>query len=167
MYVPRAMYSLRMSFWIVPLSLSRAIPRSSATTMYIASSVAAVALIVIDVDTVSSGMLVEQHVHVLDRIDRHAHAPDFAERARRVGVDAHLRRQVERDARARSARLRAACRKRSLVSARRAEAGVLAHRPEPAAIHRRLHAARERKLARVAEIARVVQLRIVRDDIRV
>ncbi len=55
-YVPRAMYSLRMSFWIVPLSLSRAIPRSSAATMYIASSVAAVALIVIEVDTLSSGM---------------------------------------------------------------------------------------------------------------
>ena len=31
MYVPRAMYSLRMSFWIVPESLSRAMPRSSAT----------------------------------------------------------------------------------------------------------------------------------------
>ena len=56
MYVPRAMYSLRMSFWIVPLSCARAIPRSSATTMYIASSVAAVALIVIDVETLSSGM---------------------------------------------------------------------------------------------------------------
>jgi hypothetical protein len=45
------MYSLRMSFWMVPLNLSRAMPRSSATTMYIASSVAAVALIVIEVET--------------------------------------------------------------------------------------------------------------------
>jgi len=26
MYVPRAMYSLRMSFWIVPLSLSAVTP---------------------------------------------------------------------------------------------------------------------------------------------
>ena len=33
MYVPRAMYSLRMSFWIVPASLSRGTPRSSATAM--------------------------------------------------------------------------------------------------------------------------------------
>ena len=49
------MYSLRMSFWIVPDSFARSIPRSSATTMYIASSVAAVALIVIDVETLSSG----------------------------------------------------------------------------------------------------------------
>ena len=34
MYVPRAMYSFRMSFWIVPLSFERGMPRSSATTMY-------------------------------------------------------------------------------------------------------------------------------------
>ena len=44
---------------------------------------------------------------------------------------------------------------------RRAEAGVLAHRPQPAAVHRRLHAARERKRARVAEVARVVERRVV------
>ena len=86
---------------------SRAMPRSSATTMYIASSVAAVALIVIDVDTRVERDAVEQHVHVLDRVDRDADAADFAERARRIGVDAHLRRQVERDARAPSAPRRA------------------------------------------------------------
>ena len=51
MYVPRAIYSLRMSFWIVPPSLLRATPCSSPTTTYIASSVAAVALMVIDVVT--------------------------------------------------------------------------------------------------------------------
>ena len=56
MYVPRAMYSLRMSFCTVPDSAERAMPRSSATTMYIASSVDAVELIVIDDDTLSSGM---------------------------------------------------------------------------------------------------------------
>ena len=55
MYVPRATYSLSTSFWIVPESLSRETPRSSATTMYIASSVAAVALIVIEVETRSRG----------------------------------------------------------------------------------------------------------------
>ena len=31
MYVPRAMYSLRMSFWMVPESLARGMPCSSAT----------------------------------------------------------------------------------------------------------------------------------------
>jgi hypothetical protein len=56
MYVPRAMYSFRMSFWIVPAIASRRTPRSSATTTYIARSVDAVALIVIEVDTRSSGM---------------------------------------------------------------------------------------------------------------
>ena len=44
-----------------------------------------------------------------------------------------------------------------------AEAGVLAHRPEPAAVHRRLHAARERELAGIAKIARVVDRRVCRD----
>ena len=42
MYVPRAMYSLRTSFWIVPLTASRPMPRSSAATRYIAKSVEAV-----------------------------------------------------------------------------------------------------------------------------
>ncbi len=56
MYVPRAMYSLRMSFCTVPDSAPRAMPRSSATTMYMASNVEAVALIVMLVETRSSGM---------------------------------------------------------------------------------------------------------------
>ena len=32
MYVPRAMYSFRMSFWIVPVSASPGTPCSSATS---------------------------------------------------------------------------------------------------------------------------------------
>jgi hypothetical protein len=45
-----------MSFWIVPESAAGAMPRRRAITTYIDSSVIAVALIVIDVDTCSSGM---------------------------------------------------------------------------------------------------------------
>ena len=75
--------------------------------MYIASSVDAVALIVIDVETLSSGMPSSSTCMSSTRVDRDADATDFAERARRIGVDAHLRRQVERDATARSARRRA------------------------------------------------------------
>ena len=45
-----------MSFWIVPVTDVHEICRSSATTRYIANNVAAVALIVIDVETRSSGM---------------------------------------------------------------------------------------------------------------
>jgi hypothetical protein len=53
MYVPRAMYSFSTSFWIVPLNfLASALPRCAAT-MYIASRMDAVALIVIDVETFS------------------------------------------------------------------------------------------------------------------
>ena len=50
MYVPRATYSLSTSFWIVPRSAERGTPCSSATATYMASSTAAGALIVIDVE---------------------------------------------------------------------------------------------------------------------
>src|SRR6266702_3759640 len=50
------MNSLRMSFWTVPCSLARGTPCSSPTTTYIASRIAAVALMVIDVETRSSGI---------------------------------------------------------------------------------------------------------------
>ena len=50
------MNSFRMSFWTVPWSVPRDTPRSSPTTTYMASSTGAVALMVMDVDTRSSGM---------------------------------------------------------------------------------------------------------------
>ena len=50
-----AMNSLRMSFWVVPSSLARGTPVFSAATMYIAQIGAAGELIVIDVETRSSG----------------------------------------------------------------------------------------------------------------
>ena len=56
MYVPRATYSLRMSFWVVPSSTAAGTPWRSATAMYIASRIAAVALMVMDVVTRSRGM---------------------------------------------------------------------------------------------------------------
>ena len=56
MYVPRAAYSFRMSFWIVPLSLSGVTPCFSATAMYIARRTEAGALIVMEVETLSRGM---------------------------------------------------------------------------------------------------------------
>ena len=49
------MYSFRMSFWIVPRSLVRETPFSSATAMYKQSKIAAVELMVIDVEILSSG----------------------------------------------------------------------------------------------------------------
>jgi hypothetical protein len=86
MYVPRAMYSLRTSFWIVPRSFAAATPCSSATATYSARSVAAVALIVIDVDTSSSGMPSNRTAHVLERVDRDADPADLAARHRVIAV---------------------------------------------------------------------------------
>ena len=55
MYVDRAMYSFRISFWTVPRSSARGTPCSSATAMYNARRIAAVALIVMLVLTRPSG----------------------------------------------------------------------------------------------------------------
>ena len=55
MYVPRAMYSLRMSFWVVPEIAARSTPWASAAATYSASRIGAVALIVIEVLTWPSG----------------------------------------------------------------------------------------------------------------
>ena len=82
--------------------------------------------------------------------------PTSPARARVVRVAAHLRRQIERDAEA-----RLPLREQVVVAlvrlVRGAEAGVLAHRPEAAAVHVRLDAAREGRLAGDAEIARRVE----------
>ena len=151
MYVPRAMYSLRMSFWIVPVSWS-----------------AGDALLLGDelveqqqhrggrVDRHRRGDLVqrdavEQDPHVVDRVDRHADLADLAVRDRRVGVVAHLGGQVEGDRQARRA-----VRDQLVVAGvglgGGAEAGVLAHRPRPAGVHRRVDAAGERVRARLAQL---------------
>ena len=51
-----AMYSLRMSAWIVPASRSGPMPRRSAAATKKASMIAAGALMVIETETSSSGM---------------------------------------------------------------------------------------------------------------
>src|SRR5437899_2401605 len=51
------MYSFSTTFWIVPVSLSPETPCSSATNWYSSNSTDPGALIVIDVDTWSSGIL--------------------------------------------------------------------------------------------------------------
>ena len=87
-------------------------------------------------------------------------APDLAERTRVVGVEAHQRRHVERGREAGLAVLQqiAEAGVRLLGAA---EAGELPHRPEPAAVHRGIDAARERIDAREAEVALVVDLDVV------
>ena len=86
----------------------------------------------------------EQRLHVVERVDRHALAAHLALRARVVGVVAHQRRHVERRRQARLAVVEQVA--EALVRLlRRPEAGELAHRPQPPAVHRRVHAARERE----------------------
>jgi hypothetical protein len=99
---------------------------------------------------------IEKDVHVLHRIDRDANAPDLAERPRGVGIDAHLRRQVERDGESCLPLVQQHAKAR-ICLLRRPETGVLAHGPQPPAVHRGLHPASEGILARVAEVARVVE----------
>src|SRR6267143_1741428 len=56
MYVERATYSFRMSFWTVPRSARRGTPRDSPTATARARRIAAVALIVMLVLTLSRGI---------------------------------------------------------------------------------------------------------------
>ncbi len=77
--------------------------------------------------------------------------PTSPSRQRVVGVVAHLRRQIEGDAQAVDA-LREQVAVARVRLGGRAKPGVLPHRPQPAAIHRRLDAAREREFAGEAEL---------------
>jgi hypothetical protein len=56
MYVPRATYSLRMSFWIVPSRPAGATPCFSATATYMASRIMAGELMVMEVEIASRGI---------------------------------------------------------------------------------------------------------------
>jgi len=89
----------------------------------------------------TQGQVVEQHIHVLDGTDGHAHPADLPGGERRIRVVAHLRGQVEGDRQPRLALLEQVA--EALVGlARGREAGVLTHGPQPAAVHRRLDTTR-------------------------
>jgi hypothetical protein len=96
-------------------------------------------------------------VHVLDRVDRDANATDLSTRARRIGVDSHLRRKIERHRESRLTGIEEES-KSPIRLLRRAESRVLTHRPEAATIHRALDTASEWELAGVAEVSVVVYL---------
>ena len=139
MYVPRARYSLRMSFCTVPDSFARSMPWRSAMRDVHGQQ--------------DDGRGVDRHRrrhplerdaveqlrHVVERIDRDADPPDLACGQRMVRVVAHLRRQIERDAQT-GHPLRQQMPISAIRLCRGAEPGVLPHRPEPAAVHRWLDA---------------------------
>src|SRR5262249_22798184 len=117
---------------------------------------------------------VEQHLHVLEAVDGDADLADLAARERMIRVAPHLRRQIERDRQPALPLLQQV----AVAPVRLrpgAEARVLPHRPEAAAVHRPLHAARERRLAGPPEIAlrvepdprqRLVRVELVDLDVR-
>ena len=92
----------------------------------------------------------EQRLHVIERVHRHALAPDLAERARVVGVMSHQRGHVKRRRQPRLAVLEQVV--EALVGLLAgAEARELAHRPQAPAVHRLVDAAGEGVLARLSD----------------
>ena len=97
MYVPRAMYSFRMSFCTVPESFSqiRALLLRDGDVQRQQNRGGGV-----DRHRGRDALernAVEQRFHVFERIDRHADLAHFAGRARMIGIEADLRGQIERD----------------------------------------------------------------------
>ena len=146
MYVPRAMYSLRMSFWVVPADpvprdalglgggdVERQQDRRRGVDRHRGADLA-------------ERQPVEQDRHVGKAADRHADPADLALRRRRVRVVAHLRRQVEGHRQPGLALLEQVA-EAAVGLLGGGEARVLAHRPEAAPVHRRLDAAGERVFA--------------------
>src|SRR5579871_3068521 len=95
MYVPRAMYSFRMSFWTVPPSRALGTPWASPTATRSAVRMGAVALMVIETVRVQWD-LPEQGLHVGPGGDRDPTPSDLALGPGVVRVVPDLRRQVER-----------------------------------------------------------------------
>ena len=91
--------------------------------------------------------LFKKRLHVLERADGHAHFAHFAPRPGMVGIKTHLRGQIEGDGQARLA-LRQEVAVARVRLASRAEAGILPHGPELAAIHGGIDSACVGKLPR-------------------
>jgi hypothetical protein len=115
---------------------------------------------------VPEGDPVEQRLEVVERIGGNAAATDLSLAPRIVGVQAHERRHVERDRKAGLAMLGQEA-VPGVRLRRRAVAGELAHRPEPAPVHRGVGAAGEREGARFSELlVRLPTVEVARPDDR-
>ena len=141
-----AMYSLMMSVCSVPSSRSHGTPCRSAVARKNANATTAGPLIVMEVEMSPSGMPSNRVTKSSSVSVGDAAATDLALGARVVGVEAHQRRHVERDRQAALAVLEQEPVSRVRLGGR-SEPGELPHRPQPPAVHRRVHAPRERVLA--------------------
>ena len=129
---------------MVPLSWSWLTPCSSPATMKLASTGSTAPFIVIDTRHLLERDAVEEDLHVLDRVDRHAGLADVADHARVVGVVAAVGGEVEGH-------------RHALLPGRQVapvegvgllgggEPGVLADRPRAARVHRGADPADERR----------------------
>ena len=140
------MYSFRMSFWTVPESLRRSAPWRSRDQHVEAQQNRRGGIDGHRRGDVGQPNAIEEPLHVGERADGDAHASHFAGRQRMVGIHAHLRRQIEGDREPGDA-LRQQIAIAAVALFGGSEAGVLAHGPEPAAVHVRIDAAGEGVLA--------------------
>ena len=156
-----AMYSLRMSVWIVPPSdLGRdalALGHAHVLGQHDGRR---------GVDGHRRRDAVErdpgeQVLHVGQRVDGDALAPDLAQRPGVVGVVSHQRRHVEGRREAGLAMVEQVA-EAAVRLLGRAEPRELAHRPELAAVHRLVDPARVGIAAGVAQVAVVVDVRVGR-----
>ena len=102
---------------------------------------------------------VEQHLHVLDRIDGHAGHADVAGDARMIRVVAAMGRQIEGDRQPGLPRRQVAA-VEGVRLLRRREAGVLPDRPRLPQVHRRVRPAQERRHpGRIVEVLDALEVR--------
>ena len=114
---------------------------------------AAVELMVIDVETSCERDAIEQALHVGERRNGHADPAHFAGRQGMVGIQPHLRRQVESH-REPGGALGQQIPIAAVAFFRSAETGILAHRPQPASVHVGVDAASVGEFARVGQSRR-------------
>ena len=125
---------------MVPGDLSAGTPCSSPATMKAARIGSTAPFMVIETHILSSGMPVEQDLHVLDAVDGDARLADIADDARMIGIVAAMGGEIEGDREPHLAR-------REIVAVEGVgflggrEAGILPDGPRPAGIHGRARAA--------------------------
>src|SRR5690606_20179726 len=101
------------------------------------------------------GDLIEEDLHIAERIDRDTHLADLAKGKGTVAVVSHQRGEIERGRQPRLS-LFEEISKPLIRLPWRSEASEHPHGPKPATVHRRLHAARKRKPSRIPEIALII-----------